>query len=159
MNYSAVVSCQHQSFKKVIQMSCWKISPMLHLLASIFRPMIICGALRDLVPFAQFKKREKHRWRSVILVTCRLKPATLLKLTLLYRCSSRFLNCTMHHMYYRWTPSKTFQWEHFETFRKFFIINCINPPLLTRSKTSKPIGNYEISRNDSCLVVLLDKFS
>ena len=26
---------------------------------------IICGTLRDLVPFAQFKKREKHPWRSV----------------------------------------------------------------------------------------------
>ena len=26
---------------------------------------IICGALRDLVPFVQFKKREKHPWRSV----------------------------------------------------------------------------------------------
>ena len=25
----------------------------------------ICGALRDLVPLAQFKKREKHPWRSV----------------------------------------------------------------------------------------------
>ena len=25
----------------------------------------ICGALRDLVPFAQFKKREKHPWRSI----------------------------------------------------------------------------------------------
>ena len=24
-----------------------------------------CDALRDLVPFAQFKKREKHPWRSV----------------------------------------------------------------------------------------------
>ena len=23
----------------------------------------ICDALRDLVPFAQFKKREKHSWR------------------------------------------------------------------------------------------------
>ena len=23
-----------------------------------------CGALRDLVPFVQFKKREKHSWRS-----------------------------------------------------------------------------------------------
>ena len=29
--------------------------------------MIICGALRDLVPFVQFKKREKHPWRSVTL--------------------------------------------------------------------------------------------
>ena len=24
-----------------------------------------CGALSDLVPFVQFKKREKHPWRSV----------------------------------------------------------------------------------------------
>ena len=26
----------------------------------------ICGALHDLVPFVQFKKHEKHPWRSVI---------------------------------------------------------------------------------------------
>ena len=26
---------------------------------------LICDALRDLVPCAQFKKREKHPWRSV----------------------------------------------------------------------------------------------
>ena len=26
---------------------------------------IICDALHDLVPFAQFKKREKHPWKSV----------------------------------------------------------------------------------------------
>ena len=26
---------------------------------------IDCGALRYLVPFEQFKKREKHPWRSV----------------------------------------------------------------------------------------------
>ena len=25
----------------------------------------ICGALRDLVPCAQFEKREKHPWRTV----------------------------------------------------------------------------------------------
>ena len=25
----------------------------------------ICGALRDLVPCAQFKKCEKHPWRSI----------------------------------------------------------------------------------------------
>ena len=24
-----------------------------------------CDALRDLVPFVQFKKREKHPWRNV----------------------------------------------------------------------------------------------
>ena len=31
-------------------------------LLSLFR---ICGVLRDLVPFVEFKKREKHSWRSV----------------------------------------------------------------------------------------------
>ena len=25
----------------------------------------MCDALRNLVPFVQFKKREKHQWRSV----------------------------------------------------------------------------------------------
>ena len=43
-----------------------------------------CGALRNLVPFVQFKKREKHPWRSVTFT------ATLLKVTLLYRCFGRF---------------------------------------------------------------------
>ena len=28
-----------------------------------------CDALRDLVPFVQFKKREKHPWRNVNLST------------------------------------------------------------------------------------------
>ena len=27
--------------------------------------LIICDALRDLVSFVQFKKREKHPWKSV----------------------------------------------------------------------------------------------
>ena len=53
-----------------------------------------CGALRDLVPFVQFKKREKHPWRSVNFSKISLKPATLLKLALLHGCFSRFLNCT-----------------------------------------------------------------
>ena len=28
----------------------------------------LSNALRDLVPFVQFKKREKHPWRSVTLI-------------------------------------------------------------------------------------------
>ena len=47
--------------------------------------ILICDALRDLVSFVQFKKREKHPWRSVTKIT-------LLKLTLLHGCFSRFLN-------------------------------------------------------------------
>ena len=36
-------------------------------------------ALRDLIPFVQFKKRKKHPWRSVTF-----QPATLLKTILLH---------------------------------------------------------------------------
>ena len=43
----------------------------------------ICVALRDLVPFLQFKKREKPSWRSVTFVT-------LLKVTPLHGCFPRF---------------------------------------------------------------------
>ena len=47
-----------------------------------------------MVPFAQFKKRRKHPWRSVSFSKVSgLKHATLLKLTLLYRCFPCFLNC------------------------------------------------------------------
>ena len=46
--------------------------------------------LRDLVPFAQFKKSEKHPCRSVTFS----KVATLLKVTHLRGCFSRSLNCT-----------------------------------------------------------------
>ena len=42
----------------------------------------LCDVLCDLVPFVQFKKREKHPWRSV----------TFSKETLLYECFSCFLN-------------------------------------------------------------------
>ena len=31
----------------------------------LVRRIYKCGPLRDLVPFVQFKKREKHPWRSV----------------------------------------------------------------------------------------------
>ena len=30
-----------------------------------YRKDNICDALRNLVPFVQFKKRQKHPWRSV----------------------------------------------------------------------------------------------
>ena len=55
-------------------------------------------ALGDLLPFVQFKKRKKHPWRSVTFsksagFSCRLKPAFLVKVTLLHGCFSRFVNC------------------------------------------------------------------
>ena len=39
-------------------------------------------ALHDLVPFAQFKKREKHPWKSALFS----KLAGLLKVTLIHGC-------------------------------------------------------------------------
>ena len=56
--------------------------------------ILICNALRDWLPFVQFKKREKHPWRSVNFskVAC-WKTAALLNVTLLHECFSRFLNC------------------------------------------------------------------
>ena len=55
----------------------------------------ICDALRNLVPFIQFKKREKHPWKSVTFSkVASEEPATLRKVTLLHGHSSRFLNCT-----------------------------------------------------------------
>ena len=57
--------------------------------------LYICDALRDLVPFIQFKKREKHPWRSATFIkVAGLKTATLIKVVLLHGCFSRFLNCT-----------------------------------------------------------------
>ena len=50
------------------------------------RPLSICDALRNLVTFLEFKKREKYLWRSVNF--CRLQPATSLKLTLLHATKS-----------------------------------------------------------------------
>ena len=36
-----------------------------YLVYATFTHVIICDVLHDLVPFVQFKKREKQPWRSV----------------------------------------------------------------------------------------------
>ena len=66
------------------------------LLPTIFRFSHIyskfwCDVLRDLLPFVQFKKREKHSWRSVTFgKDAGFWHATLLNVTLLHGCFSRF---------------------------------------------------------------------
>ena len=51
--------------------------------------------MRDLVSFVQFKKREKHSWKSVnVSKVAGLRPATLLKAALPHGCFSRFSNST-----------------------------------------------------------------
>ena len=65
----------------------WSCNWLSYSLAFLFKLTIVTfsiwDALRDLGPFPQFWKREKH-----------LKPPTLLKVRLLCGCFSRFLNCT-----------------------------------------------------------------
>ena len=39
-----------------------------------------CGALRNLLPFVQFKKREKHPWRVLILVKLQDKACNFTKI-------------------------------------------------------------------------------
>ena len=39
-----------------------------HLLLCFYKCPGACDALRDLVPFAQFKKREKYPWSSVTFI-------------------------------------------------------------------------------------------
>ena len=92
--------------------------------------MHICSALHDLVPFVQFKKREKHPWRSVTFSkVAGLKPATLLKLTLLNRCFPRFLNCT--------NGTKSHNAPHMISFEGFFRNKCF-----FMSKREKQVARY-----------------
>ena len=76
----------------------------------------ICGALHDLIPFVQFKKRKKHPWRNInFSKVAGFKPATLLELTLLHGYFSRFLNFTngtksrnsSHILFYTMTSRET----------------------------------------------------
>ena len=83
---------------------------------------ILCDVFCNLVEFVQFKKREKHPCRSASFS----KPATLLKVTLLDECFSRFLNCTNGTKLRKtshYTSAKThislghFKWMITKTFR------------------------------------------
>ena len=45
--------------------SCYQAVLMKQRVNDLNQQCAICDALRDLVPFVQFKKREKHSWSSV----------------------------------------------------------------------------------------------
>ena len=65
------------------------------MMIQIHHSIIICDALRDLLPFVQFKKLEYTHEGVLLLVKLHAKSfTTLLKVTLLHGCFSRFLNCT-----------------------------------------------------------------
>ena len=76
-----------------------------------------CDALRDLVPFVQFKKRGKYPWVSVTF-------GLVLKVTLLYGCFSRFKNCT------NGTKSSTHHICNFSAFLSWHFWFCRNPLIL-----------------------------
>ena len=78
--------------------------------------LFICDILCDLISFVQFKKREKHPWRSVTFSkVAGFQPATLLKVTLLHECFSRFLNCT--------NGTKSSKTSHIQNFHFFIIVS------------------------------------
>ena len=54
------------------------------ILGQKFVDVNICHVLRDLVQFVQFKKREKHQWKSITFSKVAGYPETLLKVTLLH---------------------------------------------------------------------------
>ena len=76
-------------FAWIINETAWKDLDVRFLILDIFD--VLC----DLAPLLQFKKHEKHPWKSVTFSKVSgFWPATLLKVTLLHGCFSHFLNCT-----------------------------------------------------------------
>ena len=64
--------------------------------------MAICDTLRDLVPFDQFKKREKYSWRSITFSK---------KVTLLH---GAFFTCSKLYKWYQ-IAQKCFIWLLYTT--------------------------------------------
>ena len=70
----------------------WFLIPGSSVNQKLFRSLTKYGDLRGFVPFVQFKKHENTHGVVLLLVSCWLKPVTLLKVTLLYGCFSYFSN-------------------------------------------------------------------
>ena len=87
---------------------CTSLSPKRQNFSNQYREQFIhhlfSDALHNLVPFLQFKNRDKYPWRSVTFNKVQL--ATLLKVTLLHRCFSFFKivrnvpNRAIYHIYF-----------------------------------------------------------
>ena len=88
--------------------------------SNVYRKKNNCDALRNLLPFVRFKKREKQPWKSVIF-----KPVTLLKITLLHGYFSRFLNFT--------NSTKSRNASHI-CFRNFCVAKGLSPNLASNIK-------------------------
>ena len=55
-----------------------------------------CDALRDLAPFAQFKKREKHPWRKVTFRKVAGKHSSM-DVFHVFKIVPTLPNCAKHH--------------------------------------------------------------
>ena len=102
-----------------------------------------CGALRDLLPFVQFKKREKHSWRSFNFNKVEgFKPATSLKLTLLHGC---FVLLYSHF------PDQNFTWFECSLMGLlklfWYLLSDILSPLIFRELLSFSSQSFVISSN------------
>ena len=87
----------------------------------LWNEILICDALRDLVPFVQFKKLKNTNG----------EPASLLKLTLLHECFSRFLNwyqIPQRTTYVEWCIMLFYVGWHKKIYMKnfFFLISILN---------------------------------
>ena len=87
--------------------------------------LILCDALRALVPFVQFKKRKKHSWRSVTFST---KSNTLpwvfftfFKLHKRYQIAQwiPYIGCPFYHLTL-WRKSARIQKSSTETLKTFY---------------------------------------
>ena len=87
VNYRFLCTCWKPATSQLFMTSSEKIS--LYLSVEIFW---ICDALRDLVPFVQFKN-VKNTHGGVVKLQARAFTKTLLILTLLHGFFSRFSNC------------------------------------------------------------------
>ena len=97
LNKNQVMSCSrawqyyHQRVTKSNQQrKCEVLCDLLNLISNVFKKNN-CDTLRDLVPFVQFKKREKHPWRSG---TCNSACNFTTKNNTPPWVFFRFLNCT-----------------------------------------------------------------
>ena len=81
----------------------------------------ICDALRNLVPFVQFKKRGKHPWRSV---TFSKLAGSLLLESLFHAVAGlktwNFIKtCFQHRWIYNFSKSNTSPWVFFTVFKLY----------------------------------------
>ena len=73
--------------------------------------MFIWGALRDLVPCAQFKKREKHLWKSLTFSTKSNTPPWMFFTFFKFTNGTKSRTAPHIALYHCW-PGSSFHWDN-----------------------------------------------